>query len=248
MTNQIAKYEEFNLTKDQQKLILENLGLKLEGEKAVTETELKMYAWQSQRLGLDMFNKEIYLIGRWNSDLKRQVYTTQISIDGMRLIAERTGKYLGSDVVLDTYGEDKKLKCTVTVKKLIGEHIGEFKGIAYFDEFNQISSPLWKKMPRTMLAKCAESQALRKAFPDKFAGIYTVDEFPAEQEIETRIEAAEKEYDEKADIAKVEEYAKKEAELTQKQVEVKSQENMAKEIIEDKPSLDDPFIPRVYNG
>lgn len=201
MTNQLKKYEEFKMTPDQQKLVLENLGLKLEGEKAVTETELRMFAWQSQRLGLDMFNKEIYLIGRWNKELNRNVYTTQISIDGMRLIAERTGSYLGSKTEYGTYGEGEKqkMKCTVTVKKLIGDNIGEFEGIAYTDEYYQDSSPLWKKMPRTMLAKCAESQALRKAFPDKFASVYTVDEYPEQVDLNKKIKDAELKYDEKVD-------------------------------------------------
>ena len=122
------------------------------------------------------------------------------------------------------------MKCTVTVKKVIGEHIGEFEGIAYFDEFNQAKSPLWKSMPRTMLAKCAESQALRKAFPDKFAGIYTVDEFPADEAIEKRIEKAEQEFDSKQDEESV--------------------EKVKKLVAREKPTtpIAQEFKPRVYNG
>lgn len=44
--------------------------------------------------------------------------------------------------------------------------------------------PTWRKMPRIMLAKVAEMQALRKAFPDDFGGLY------GEEEMERAIIAA----------------------------------------------------------
>jgi hypothetical protein len=101
----------------------------------------------------------------------------QTGIDGFRLIAERSGRYVGSEEEWGPARQDGKPEwARVTVYKLVNGTAYPFRAVAHWDEYAQESGNQWTKMPRLMLAKCAESLALRKAFPQELSGLYTTDE------------------------------------------------------------------------
>ena len=125
---------------------------------------------------LDPLAKQISVIKYGNT---WQITTT---IDGYRAIAESTGTYAGSDE--PQFGPATiKLKngklapewASVTVWKFAHGQRVPFSERVYWDEYDG-DNFTWNKMPRTMLAKVAESHALRKGFPKVLSGLYTGEE------------------------------------------------------------------------
>jgi phage recombination protein Bet len=151
--------------------------------KGCTDDELSLFCYQANRLGFDPLSKQIYAVKMGGS------MTIQVSIDGYRLIAERTGKYAGQigPFWCDQNGQwvDVWLKREPPAAAKVGVIRSDFKeplwGIATLTSFGK-GSNLWKTMPDIMLAKCAESNALRKAFPNELSGVYTEDEMSNKEE------------------------------------------------------------------
>ena len=145
--------------------------------------ELKLFAYACQRTGLDPFSRQIYAIRRAGK------MTIQSGIDGLRSIAERTGELDGSEtywIGLDGTWQDVWLadKPPAAAKVIIYRKgcAHPFTGVARFADYNA-GQGLWSKMGATMIAKCAEALALRKAFPANLSGVYTTDEMEQAEDV-----------------------------------------------------------------
>jgi phage recombination protein Bet len=170
----------------------------------VSKDEFDFFIARCKQSGLDPIARQIYAISRFDAQVGGNKMSIQVSIDGMRLMAERSGKYAGQ-VGPFWCGDDMQwrevwLEEKPPVAAKVGVIRSDFKetlwAVAKFSSYAQTGkngfTPLWKKMPDLMLGKCAESLALRRAFPAETSGFYTREEMQqADNDLPAQVLASE---------------------------------------------------------
>lgn len=178
-----------SLTSDQIELIKRTICI------GASDDELRLFVGICNQTQLNPFTRQIFAIKRWDSSQKKNIMSTQVSIDGLRLVAERTGKYQGQVGPFWYDGNqwlDVWIKDSLPLAARVGVWREGFKepvwGVAKFNSYVQRTKEgaitrMWATMPEIMIAKCAEASALRKSFPQETSGLYTDDEVPIEKEV-----------------------------------------------------------------
>ncbi len=129
--------------------------------------------------------------------LRKQIYAIKtggrvahiVGIDGFRTTAMRTGAldghqgpfWAGPDGQWREVWLEKTPPAAAMIRVFRKGHSNPYTGIATYESYckrDRGGKPTgnWATMADVMIAKCAESLALRKAFPDDLAGVYSPEE------------------------------------------------------------------------
>ena len=143
---------------------------------------IKMVLGYCKASGLDPMRKPVHIVPMWDRKAKRMRDVTMPGIGLYRTDAARTGEHVGTDEPIFGPMVDYELGgtkvtvpewCKVTVYRLKNGQKCAYTATEFWIENyatagkdSDAPNAMWKKRGRGQLAKCAEAQALRKAFPE----------------------------------------------------------------------------------
>ena len=164
--------------------------------------------------GLDPMQKPVHIVPMWDGKAREMRDVVMPGIGLYRTNAARTGQFAGMSepefgpMVTEQLGNREVTFpewCKVTAyRQLPSGHVAEFTAVEYWvenyaikggKEQDQSPNAMWSKRVRGQLAKCAQAQALRMAFPEATGAGPTAEEMEGKSIIEgeatqvTRVES-----------------------------------------------------------
>jgi len=148
-----------------------------------SDGSIEMVLSYCKAAGLDPMQKPVHIVPMWDKNIRQERDVIMPGIGLYRIQAARTGQYAGvsepeygpdTTVTLDNVQVTFPAWCKIVVRRLLPNGIiAEFAAVErwmenYATQSSKTTAPnaMWKKRPYGQLAKCAEAQALRKAFPE----------------------------------------------------------------------------------
>lgn len=149
------------------------------------DESIKLAVGYCKAAGLDIMQKPVHLVPMWDSKARQMRDVVMPGIGLYRTQAARSGAYAG--VTEPEFGPDTTeilggveitypLWCRVTVKRRLDDGtVAEFTAREFWKENYAVKggqeksiapNAMWTKRPYGQIAKVAEAQALRKAFPE----------------------------------------------------------------------------------
>lgn len=138
---------------------------------------------------LDIFKRPVHIVPVWNKKKGCMVDTIWPGIAETRITAHRTGLYAGCKAaefgprIEHTFSKGSKLTfpqwCRITVQKVVTingkQEIRDFVGpeVEWLEEYanegrnSDAPNAMWSSRPKGQLEKCAETAALKRAFPEE---------------------------------------------------------------------------------
>ena len=144
---------------------------------------------------LDPMQKPVHIVPMWDGKTKQMRDVVMPGIGLYRTNAARTGQFAGMSepefgpMVTERIGNREVSYpewCKVTAyRQLPSGHVAEFTAVEYWienyaikggKEQDQSPNAMWSKRVRGQIAKCAQAQALRMAFPEAVGAAPTAEE------------------------------------------------------------------------
>ncbi len=159
---------------------------------------IKMVIGYCKAANLDPMQKPVHIVPMWDKNAKAMRDVIMPGVGLYRTQASRTNALAGISkpvygpmITMDLGGVPMTFPefCEVTIKRLlpnggIAEYVAEeywLENYATAGKDSLAPNAMWKKRPRAQLAKCAQAQALRTAFPEMTGSAPTADEMEGKQ-------------------------------------------------------------------